>query len=97
MSSLFISYIFTFSIKKKKKLATPKLKQPKFFFGLPCMGRRHYGLTVDNPGLSLLCFMVLSPVLCTLICQDQAVIAARSVGMLLFLGRSQNMQHWILK
>lgn len=33
----------------------------------------------------------------TLIHQDQVLVAARSASMLLFLGRSQNMQQWILK
>ena len=41
--------------------------------------------------------MVLSAVLCALIHQDQALVVARSAGMLLFLGSSQNMQQWILK
>ena len=41
--------------------------------------------------------MVLSAVRCILILQDCAPLAARYAGILLFLGRSPNMQQWILQ
>lgn len=102
MSSLFLSYIY---FQHKKKLTTPKWKQPKFILCSPficrllrpCGKRALWDSQRIIGGHRCCVVMVLSALMGTLIHQDQVLVAARSASMLLFLGRSQNMQQWILK